>query len=72
MLDPEIYMKLTELCYQKGIKSLSKLVNHIIKDYFRQLKTINEKEKVIEKLQNVITELGERAEGYKNQLLESD
>jgi len=64
-------MKLTELCYQKNLKTMSILINHIILDYFKQMSILNQKNKTIDNLQKIITELGERAEGYRTQIVES-
>jgi len=72
MLSPDIYMKLTELCYTKHIKTMSILINHIIMDYFTQMKVVSDKDKVIENLQNIITELGERAENYRTKIIKEE
>jgi len=70
MLQEETWITLRKIQHDRQIKNISQLIDKILKEAFQYKHLIEEKEKVIMNLQNVITELGEKANNYRKQIVE--
>ncbi len=69
MLEYDVYQQLIGLQGHFHVKTLSILVNKVLKEAFKYQRELDTKEKQIVNLQNVITELGDKAENYRAKLL---
>jgi len=72
MLQEETWITLRKIQHDRQIKNISQLIDKILKEAFQYRSLLDEKEKVIMNLQNVITELGEKANNYRKQIIEMD
>jgi len=72
MLQEETWITLRKIQHDRHIKNISQLIDKILKEAFQYRSLLDEKEKVIMNLQNVITELGEKANNYRKQIIEMD
>jgi len=70
MLQEETWITLRKIQHDRQIKNISQLIDKILKEAFQYRSLLDEKEKVIMNLQNVITELGEKANNYRKQIVE--
>ena len=69
MIEYDLFARLVTRMREKHVKTMSILVNKILKEAFTMESKLNEKDKIITGLQTALTDIGETRDDYKAQLI---